>query len=195
MQTMRFSAQLRKTIATGRAEAHRLRHPYVGTEHLLLGLIRDPDAIIAAMLSNLGIMPEEIRRRLEEVVVPGKDQTIGPDIPYTSRGKKVLELTMEEAARVGATIADTQHLLPALCAEGKGIAAQLLFDAGVTTDLAREECRRMAAAETSSPVAPPRPKRVMAVTIELRLADGTVRHGTFSSVAAAEEFLNWAKAM
>jgi len=87
-----FSEQIRKVLAGAREEAVRLHHEYVGTEHLLLGLIRERDGGSATVLRNLDIAPDRIRQKLEETLVPGPDLRTGPDLPYTSRAKKVLEL-------------------------------------------------------------------------------------------------------
>lgn len=141
MNDIRFLAPLRRALGAAREEAQRLGHPYIGTEHMLLGLLRDTSGPIGTSLRNLDIAPDRVRQRIEEVVIPDKDVSNRPDIPYTSRGNRVLELTFEEARRAGASAADTVHLLAALCAEGKGIAAQILLEAGLTTDLAREQCR------------------------------------------------------
>ncbi|MBW8771440.1 MAG: hypothetical protein JF589_16925, partial [Gemmatimonadetes bacterium] len=103
----------------------------------LLGLIREEDGGSATMLRSLDIAPEQIREKIDEILVPGPEMVARPDLPYTSRAKKVLELTMQECVRTRTTTADTQHLLVALCVEGKGIAAEVLRLSGLTTDVAR----------------------------------------------------------
>ena len=132
-----FTPRLRTVLGRAREEAVRLNHPYVETEHLLLALIREADGGSAAVLRDLDIAPEKIRQKLEETLVPGPPMLAAPDLPYTSRAKKVLELTLRECVRAHATAADTEYLLVGLCAEGKGIAAQTLAWAGITTDVAR----------------------------------------------------------
>jgi ATP-dependent Clp protease ATP-binding subunit ClpC len=187
---LHFTPRLRRVLQASREEARRLHHEYVGAEHLLLGLLREEDSVTAAVLRHLDIAPQKIRQKLEEVVVPGNAaDTTGPDLPYTSRGKRVLELTLEEAMRSRAEAADTVHLLLGLCAEEKGIAAQVLAWAGLTTDLARAEVERLTAAESESTLAPAHAAGVVSVGVELRLADGTTTRAEFQSVAAAMEFL------
>src|SRR5205814_1788476 len=90
--------RVRRVLQMAREEAARLRHDYVGTEHVLLGLIREGEGIAAAVLTNLDVDLETIQRKVEETVVRGKAaQAAGPDLPYTGRAKRVLELAMTEA--------------------------------------------------------------------------------------------------
>jgi len=116
----------------------RLGHEYVGTEHFLRALIREGDGDTTAVFRDLDIAPEKIRQKLEETLRPGPGHPTGPDLPYTSRAKKVLELSMEECARSHVVALDTAQLLVGLCAEEKGIAALVLAEAGLTTDVARD---------------------------------------------------------
>src|SRR3954462_15392394 len=98
MNGYNFTERVRKVLAMAREEAERLRHEYVGTEHILLGLIREGEGVAAAVLENLSIDTEAVRKRIDEVVTKGKAvASTGPDLPYTSRAKKVLELSMAEA--------------------------------------------------------------------------------------------------
>ena len=128
-----------------------------------------------------------IRLPRRRSIVSSTPSTIGPDVPYTTRSKKVLELTFDEATHSSLAFADTEHLLVALCAEGKGIAAQVLVWAGLTTDVARE---RLAGATAETPSPSSQPARVVAVAIELKLSDGSVRRADFASLAAAVQFLD-----
>jgi len=132
-----FTLRLRSVLGRAREEAVRLNHPFVETEHILLALIREVDGGSAVVLRELDIAPEKIRQKLEETLVPGPPMLAGPDLPYTARAKKVLELTLKECVRAHATAADTEYLLVGLCAEEKGIAAQTLAWAGLTTEIAR----------------------------------------------------------
>jgi ATP-dependent Clp protease ATP-binding subunit ClpC len=98
MEGFNLTERVRKVLATAREEAVRLHHEYVGTEHLLLGLIRDGEGVAAAVLQNLQVDLDEIQKEIEKHVKKGRAmRRIGPDLPYTSRAKKVLELTMSEA--------------------------------------------------------------------------------------------------
>ena len=147
MHGYNFTERVRKVLMFAREEAGRLHHEYVGTEHILLGLIREGEGVSAAVLQNLGVDADAIRLTIEEVVKPGKTEEVGPDLPYTSRGKKVLELAMSEARELNHSYVGTEHLLLGLLREKKGIAAQVLVDAGITLDAARHETLRLLGTE------------------------------------------------
>jgi ClpA/ClpB-like protein len=139
MNGYNFTERVRKVLAMAREEAARLHHEYVGTEHILLGLIREGEGVAATVLQNLSVELDEIQQKIEETVKKGKAaQTTGPDLPYTSRAKKVLELAMTEARDLNHSYVGTEHLLLGVLREEKGIAAQLLVDAGISLDPARE---------------------------------------------------------
>src|SRR5690606_18677610 len=123
---------------------------YVGTEHILLGLIREGEGVAAAVLTNLGVDLEDIQQKIEETVKKGKAAAAtGPELPYTSRAKKVLELAMMEARELNHSYVGTEHLLLGLLREEKGIAAQVLTDAGVTLEQARAETLRLLGSDMS----------------------------------------------
>src|SRR5450432_2292504 len=144
MNGYNFTERVRKVLAMAREEAARLHHEYVGTEHILLGLIRGGEGVAAAVLQNLSVDLDEIQQKIEETVKKGKAaQTTGPDLPYTSRAKKVLELAMMEARELNHSYVGTEHLLLGLLREEKGIAAQVLTDAGVTLEQSRAETLRL----------------------------------------------------
>ncbi|HEX6574402.1 MAG TPA: Clp protease N-terminal domain-containing protein [Gemmatimonadaceae bacterium] len=138
-----FDERARWVLEMARREAVRLHHEYVGTEHLLLALVQDEDGIAAAVLQNLNLDLNEIRGVIERVVITGRAYPTAADLPYTSRAKKVLELSIEEASRLKHNYLGTEHLLMGLLLEEKGIAAQVLFDAGLTVDAARAEIARL----------------------------------------------------
>ena len=139
-----FTDRVRKVLQMAREEAARLHHEYVGTEHLLLGLIREGEGVAAAVLTNLGVDFEEIVEKIERTVKKGKArEVVGRDLPYTSRAKTTIELAMSEARRLDSSYVGTEHLLLGTLAEETGIAAQVLTDAGVTLDAARAETVRM----------------------------------------------------
>jgi ATP-dependent Clp protease ATP-binding subunit ClpC len=144
MNGYNFTERVRKVLAMAREEAARLHHEYVGTEHILLGLIREGEGVAATVLQNLNVELDEIQQKIEETVKKGKAaQATGPDLPYTSRAKKVLELAMSEARELGHSYVGTEHLLLGLLREEKGIAAQVLTDAGVNLEAARAETLRI----------------------------------------------------
>ncbi len=144
MNGYNFTDRVRKVLQMAREEAARLHHEYVGTEHILLGLIREGEGVAAAVLTNLGVDLEDIQQKIEETVKKGKAAAAtGPELPYTSRAKKVLELAMLEARELSHSYVGTEHLLLGLLREEKGIAAQVLTDAGVTLEQARAETLRL----------------------------------------------------
>jgi len=148
MNGYNFTERVRKVLAMAREEAARLHHEYVGTEHILLGLIREGEGVAATVLQNLSVELDDVQQKIEETVKKGKaTQTTGPDLPYTSRAKKVLELAMSEARELNHSYVGTEHLLLGLLREEKGIAAQVLTDAGVNLDAARAETLRILGTE------------------------------------------------
>ncbi len=163
MNGYNFTDHVRRVLQLAREEAARLHNEHVGTEHILLGLIREGEGVGAAVLINLNVDLEEISRRIEETVKPGKaGAAAGPDLPYTSRAKKVLEFAMSEARELHHAYVGTEHLLLGVLREEKGIGAQVLREAGVTVEAARSEVLRllfteMPASETTPPATPPLP--------------------------------------
>ncbi len=144
MNGYNFTERVRKVLAMAREEAERLRHEYVGTEHILLGLIREGEGVAATVLQNLSVDLDEIQQKIEDTVKKGKAAAAtGPDLPYTSRAKKVLELAMAEARDLTHNYVGTEHLLLGLLREEKGIAAQVLTDAGISLDQTRAETLRL----------------------------------------------------
>ncbi len=144
MNGYNFTDRVRKVLQMAREEAARLHHEYVGTEHILLGLIREGEGVAAAVLTTLNVDLEEIQQKIEETVKKGKAAAAaGPDLPYTSRAKKVLELAMTEARELNHSYVGTEHLLLGLLREEKGIAAQVLTDAGVNLEQSRAETLRL----------------------------------------------------
>jgi hypothetical protein len=151
MNGYNFTERMRRVLAMAREEAIRLRHEYVGTEHLLLAIIREGESVAAAVLQNLGAKPAAMTKQIEGVIKMGKASgPTGPDLPYTSRAKKVLELSMNEAARLQHTYVGTEHLLLGLIAEEQGIAAQVIMENHVYLDAAREETIRLLGANPNS---------------------------------------------
>src|SRR3954454_7557830 len=148
MNGYNFTERVRKVLALAREEAARLHNEYVGTAHILLGLIPEGGGVAATVLQNLSVELDEIQQKIEETVKKGKaGQASGPDLPYTSRAKKVLELAMAEARDLNHSYVGTEHLLLGLLREEKGIAAQVLTDAGVNLDAARAETLRILGTE------------------------------------------------
>ena len=144
MNGYNFTDRVRKVLQFAREEAARLGHEYVGTEHLLLGIIREGDGVAVAALTNLNTDVEEVRARIEAILKPGS-ATRDPnrDLPYTSRAKKILELSIAEARELNHSYVGTEHLLLGTLREEKGIAAQALAEVGVAIASARDEIRRI----------------------------------------------------
>jgi hypothetical protein len=139
-----FTERTRKCLALAREEAARLRHESIGPEHILLGLVAEGEGVAATVLQNLGVELDELVSGVEQSVKPGKSETtIGPDLPYTSRGKKVLEFAMFHARNMHHSYVGTEHLLLGLIAEKTGLAARMLVERGVTLDKATAETLRI----------------------------------------------------
>jgi len=148
-----FTDRVRKVLAMAREEAIRLQHDYVGTEHILLGLIREGEGVAAAVLTNLNVDLEQIHERIEESVRKGKATIALGELPYTSRAKKVLEYAMAEARELNHSYVGTEHLLLGLLREEKGIAAQVLTSLGVTLEDARAETLKLLGSDVNQPQA------------------------------------------
>jgi ATP-dependent Clp protease ATP-binding subunit ClpC len=134
-----FTDRVRKVLAMAREEAIRLQHDYVGTEHILLGLIREGEGVAAAVLTNLNVDLDAVHEGVEDSVRKGKATIALGELPYTSRAKKVLEYAMAEAREMNHSYVGTEHLLLGLLREEKGIAAQVLNSMGVTLETTRSE--------------------------------------------------------
>lgn len=145
MNGYNFTDRVRMVLQMAREEAVRLQHEYVGTEHILLGLIAEGEGVAVAVLTNFNVDLEEVRQKVEKTVKVGKGTTAGPDLPYTSRAKKVLEFAMSEARELESDYVGSEHLLLGLLREEKGIAAQVLTDAGLSLEITRNETIRLLA--------------------------------------------------
>jgi ATP-dependent Clp protease ATP-binding subunit ClpC len=134
-----FSSRVQMVIQFAREEAMRLGHDYIGTEHLLLGLLREGEGIAAEILKNIGLDLDELRKAIEDTVrSTGETATIG-NIPFTKRAEKVLKMSYMEADRYKSDIIGTEHLLLALAKERDGVAAQILMSFGVNYETIRQE--------------------------------------------------------
>jgi ATP-dependent Clp protease ATP-binding subunit ClpA len=133
----RFTDRARRVVHLAQDEARVLNHNYIGTEHLLLGLLGEGDGVAAKALASLGISLEAVRAKVEEIIGQGQTMPAGP-IPFTPRTKKVLELSLREALRLGHNYVGTEHLLLGLLREGEGVAAQVLVTLGAGLSRVRE---------------------------------------------------------
>jgi ATP-dependent Clp protease ATP-binding subunit ClpA len=134
----RFTDRARQAIVLAQDEARRLNHNYIGTEHLLLGLLRDGNGVAAKALTQLDVSLSAVRRQVEQQVGSG-EIVAGTHIPFTPRAKKVLELALREATQLGHNYIGTEHLLLGLLREGEGVAAQVLVDLGADLDRVRQQ--------------------------------------------------------
>ncbi|HXM55322.1 MAG TPA: ATP-dependent Clp protease ATP-binding subunit [Candidatus Dormibacteraeota bacterium] len=138
----RFTERAKKVLTLAQEEAERSHHSYIGTEHLLLGLLREGEGLAAKVLNNLGVEIGKVRQTIESVLGRNERIIIQQIIP-TSRVKKVIEISFEEARRMGHAYVGTEHLLLGLLIEGEGIAAHVLEDLGATLDKVRAEIERL----------------------------------------------------
>ncbi len=135
----RFTDRAKKVMSYARQEAQKFNHEYIGTEHVLLGLVQEGSGVAANVLKNMSIDLEKIRHEVEKIVKTGPTSVAMGQLPFTPRAKKVLELSMEEASQLGHNYIGTEHLLLGLIRESEGIAAQVLLNLGVKLEEVREE--------------------------------------------------------
>jgi hypothetical protein len=142
----RFTDRARRVIVLAQEEARLLDHDYIGTEHILLGLLREREGVAAKALQSLDISLEAVRAEVEQVI--GRGQTTpGPQIPFTPRSKKVLELSLREARSLGHDYIGTEHILLGLIREGEGVAAQVLVKLGADLSRVRQQVIQLLSGE------------------------------------------------
>ena len=141
----RFTDRARNVVVLAQEEARLLKHNYIGTEHILLGLIRESEGIAAKALQALGIGLEAVREQVQEIIGTGQLAPSG-HIPFTPRAKKVLELSLREALQLGDSYIGTEHILLGLIREGEGVAAQVLIKLDGNLNKVRQQVIRMKAA-------------------------------------------------
>jgi ATP-dependent Clp protease ATP-binding subunit ClpA len=183
----RFTDRARRVVVLAQEEARVLNHNYIGTEHILLGLLREGDGVAAKALESLGISLETVRQQVEGIIGQGQQAPSG-HIPFTPRAKKVLELSLREALQLGHNYIGTEHILLGLIHEGHGVAAQVLVRLGAGLDRVRQQVVEMvtvqeseSGSETSRPFLSPRSWERSEVLKTLRAID--------SRLAAIEEHL------
>jgi len=134
----RFTDRARRVVVLAQDEARRLNHNYIGTEHLLLGLVHEGEGVAAQALEDLRVSLDAVRQQVEEIIGQGKDAP-SDHIPFTPRAKKVLELSLREALQLGHDYIGTEHILLGLIREGDGVAAQVLVALGADLDRVRQQ--------------------------------------------------------
>src|SRR5437016_8784891 len=138
----RFTERARQVVVLAQEEARALKHNYIGTEHILLGLLREEEGLAARVLESLDITVEEVRAQVARIVGQGDEVTSG-QIPFTPRAKKVLELALREALSLGHNYIGTEHILLGLVRENEGVAARILLDFDADSEKIRNEVIRM----------------------------------------------------
>jgi ATP-dependent Clp protease ATP-binding subunit ClpC len=134
----RFADPGRRVVVLAQEEARMLNHVYIGTEHILLGLIHEGEGVAAKALESLGISLDAVRQQVEETIGKGKTAPSG-QIPFTPRAKKVMELSLRESIQLGHNYIGTEHILLGLIREGQGVAAQVLQKLGADLNRVREQ--------------------------------------------------------
>ncbi len=156
----RFTERARQVVVLAQEEARTLKHNYIGTEHILLGLLREEEGVAAQVLQSLGITLERVRAEVVRIVGSGEEVTSG-QIPFTPRAKKVLELALREALGIGHKYIGTEHILLGLVRENEGVAARILLDFDADPEKIRDAVIRMLAksggATASAGIPMPRP--------------------------------------
>jgi ATP-dependent Clp protease ATP-binding subunit ClpC len=144
----RFTDRARKAMQLANAEAKRLRHEYIGTEHILLGVVQERSGVAAVVLKNLEVDIARIRVEAEKLVPSGPDLVTVPILPQTPRAKRVIELALEEARNLQHNYVGTEHVLLGLTRETEGIAAHVLMNLGLRLDDIRTEVLKLIGGRT-----------------------------------------------
>ena len=153
----RFTDRARRVVVLAQHEARTLDHDYIGTEHILLGLIDEGQGVATTALTSMGVSLEEMRQAVRDTIGRGAQPPESGHIPFTPQAKKVLELSLRESMQLGHDYIGTEHVLLALIREGGG-AAKLLASAGVDLDRAREQVTELLYGHREAgPAAPPPP--------------------------------------
>jgi len=134
----RFTDRARRVVVLAQEEARILNHNYIGTEHILLGMIHEGEGVAASALESLGISLTAVRSQVEEIIGRGQAAPTG-HIPFTPRAKKVLEFSLREALQLGHNYIGTEHILLGLIREGEGVAAQVLQKLGADLNRVRQQ--------------------------------------------------------
>ncbi len=157
----RFTDRARRVVVLAQEEAKLLKHNYIGTEHILLGLIHEGEGLAAKALEGMDISLEQVRDQVQEIIGQGQQAPSG-HIPFTPRAKKVLELSLREALQLGHSYIGTEHILLGLIREGEGVAAQVLVKLGADLGRVRQEVIKLLSGyQARSPWPPADAKRAL----------------------------------
>ncbi len=175
----RFTARARRAVVNAQQEARELNHNYIGTEHLLLGLMREPESVAARALQELKIAQDTVREQVIQIVGRGQQPPSG-HVPFTPRAKKVLELSLREALQLSHNYIGTEHILLGLIREGEGVAAQVLVKLGGNLGVVREKVIEVIPAAAEN----------VEFTERLRPAGATSLEGILGPLAAISDRLD-----
>jgi len=153
----RFTERARKVMTLSRQEAQKLNNDYIGTEHILLGLVQEGSGVAAQVLKNLDVDLRKVKAELERLVEQGNSPLTGSQLPFTPRAKRVLDLALEEAQNLGHNYIGTEHLLLGLIREKDGPAAHVLQNLDVKVEEVREEVMELLGVDPAQPAAEGRP--------------------------------------
>ncbi|WP_292700180.1 AAA family ATPase [Microbacterium sp. 69-10] len=177
----RFTDRARRVVVLAQEEAKMLNHNYIGTEHILLGLIHEGEGVAAKALESLGISLDAVREQVQDIIGQGQQQPTG-HIPFTPRAKKVLELSLREALQLGHNYIGTEHILLGLIHEGEGVAAKALESLGISLDAVREQVQDIIGQGQQQPTGhipfTPRAKKVLELSLREALQLGHNYIGT-----------------
>ncbi len=177
----RFTDRARRVVVLAQEEARMLSHNYIGTEHILLGLIHEGDGIAAKALESLSISLEAVRAQVEEIIGQGQQAPSG-HIPFTPRAKKVLELSLREALQLGLSYIGTEHILLGLIHEGEGVAAKALESLDISLEAVRAQVEEIIGQGQQAPSGhipfTPRAKKVLELSLREALQLGHSYVGT-----------------
>jgi ATP-dependent Clp protease ATP-binding subunit ClpA len=188
----RFTDRARQSVVLAQEEARDFSHDYIGTEHLLLGLLREGDGMAAITLRRLGVGLGVARAEVEAIVGRGSGSPEG-HIPFTPRAKKVLELSLREAIQLGHNYIGTEHIVLGLVREGEGVAAQVLVKRGLVLERVRgavlEEIRRMGAERSTDAASTPGAEEAVASARELAASAPMGSHHLLEALARSDDSL------
>jgi ATP-dependent Clp protease ATP-binding subunit ClpA len=182
----RFTDRARRVVVLAQEEARMLNHNYIGTEHILLGLIHEGEGIAAKALESLGISLDAVRQQVEEIIGQGQEAPSG-HIPFTPRAKKVLELSLRESLQLGHNYIGTEHILLGLIREGDGVAAQVLVRLGADLNRVRQQVIQLIAGRPPREGAPGPEVQARLDVAEGRLAALEQRVGTGPDTSDLDE--------
>ena len=192
----RFTGRARRVVVLAHEEARMLGHNDIGTEHLLLGLIREGDGVAAEALESLGISLVAVRQLVEEIIGPG-DQVPSEGIPFTPRAKKVLELALRESLQLGRDSIGTEHILLGLIREGDGVAVQVLVKLGAELNRVRQRVIELSFGQRPQPGRQPPREGAPVPEVQARLdaVEGLAagQHGWQQRAAIGSVFGRWAE--